>query len=129
MPAQRQPVEPVEQQRQPLGPAEDVEEGVEARLLGVLAEQALADRVPAADPELFIGAGQERLAAFAQAGGGGLAGSDHQDALGAGAGGDQVGEAAGEQLGLAGARSADDQQRPALVRDRAHALRDRVLSR
>ena len=77
-------VEAVEQHRQPLGPAEDVEEGVEAGLLGVLAQQALADRVPAADPELLEGALEQRLAALAQAAGGRLAGGDHQHALGPG---------------------------------------------
>ena len=53
VPAQRQLVEAVEQHRQPLGRAEHVEEGVEAGGLGVLAQQPLADRVPAADPELL----------------------------------------------------------------------------
>ena len=53
--AQRQLVEPVEQQRQPLGRAEDVEEGVEARRGRVLAQQPLAELFPGADPELLEG--------------------------------------------------------------------------
>ncbi len=122
VPAQRQPVEAVEQQRQPLAPAQHVEEGVEPGLLGVVAQDPLADRVPAADPELLERPLQQRLAAFAQAAGGGLAGGDHQHALGPRPGRDQAGEAAGEQLGLAGARGAEDQQRPLAVGDRAIAL-------
>jgi hypothetical protein len=118
MPPQGQPVEAVEQHRQPLGAAEHVEERIQTRLVGVLAEEALAHRVPAADPELFEGPLQQRLAAFAQARRRGLAGGDHQQRLGPGPLLHQVGEAAGEQLGLAGAGSADDQQRPGIVGER-----------
>src|SRR5215203_1026949 len=128
MPPQRQLIEPVEQHCQTLGAAEDVEERIEPRLFGVLAEEALADRVPAADPELLEGPLQQRLAAFAQSGGGGLAGGDREDALGPGPGGDEVGEAVGEELGLAGAGRADDQQRPLAVGNRALALRSNALS-
>ncbi len=59
--AQRQLVEAVEQHRQPLGGAEDVEEGVEPGRLGVLAQEPLAERLPGADPELLEGPLEQRL--------------------------------------------------------------------
>ena len=59
--AHRQLVEAVEQHRQALGAADDAEEGVEPRGLGVLAQEALGGRLPGPDPELLIGAVEQRL--------------------------------------------------------------------
>ncbi len=51
--AQGKLVETVEEHRQALGRAEDVEEGIETGGRRVLAQEPLADRLPGADPELL----------------------------------------------------------------------------
>src|SRR6187549_2915023 len=53
--AQRQLVEAVEQHRQALRRPDHVEEGIESGCGRVLAQQALAELVPGADPELLVG--------------------------------------------------------------------------
>ena len=79
--AQRQLVEAVEEHRQPLRRAQHVEEGVEAGRLGVLAQEPLADRLPAADPELLERAVQERLGSFSQPPRGRPGRADHEHLL------------------------------------------------
>ena len=66
MAAQGQLVDPVEEHRQALGRAEDIEEGIEADRGGALAKQPLADFVPGPDPQLFVGAPQQVLGTPAQ---------------------------------------------------------------
>jgi len=117
--AQRQLLEPVEQHRQPLGAAEHVEEGVEARRIGVLAQQPLAEHVPVADPELLERSVQERLGALAQPLRGGSGRGEDQDTLGAGPLGGKAGEPPCQHLGLAGPRRSEHQQRTIAVRDGA----------
>ena len=111
MPAQRQRVEAVEQDRQPLGPPEHVEEGIEPGRLGVLAQQPLADLVPAADPELLIRAVEQRLAVVAQPPRRRPPGADHQHPLGRRPGRREVGEPPRQQLALAGPGGAEHEQR------------------
>ncbi len=79
--AQRQRVEAVEQDREPLRPPEHVEEGVEPGRLGVLAQEALAELVPGADPELLIRGVEQRLAVVAQPPRGAAAGAEDQRAV------------------------------------------------
>ncbi len=117
--AQRQLVEPVEQDRQPLGRAEHVEEGVEAGGARVLAQQPLAELLPGADPELAAALGEQRLDSPPQAQRRRSAGAEDEDRLGVLPVADQAGEAPRDRLGLAGAGRADQQQRPRVVADGA----------
>ena len=116
VPAQRQRVEAVEQDRQPLRPPEHVEEGIEPRRLGVLAQQPLADLVPAADPELLIRALEQRLGVGAQPPRGRPPRADHQRPLRRRPRLRQVGEPPREQLALTGPGGAEDEHRPGDVR-------------
>ncbi|MFN8163746.1 MAG: hypothetical protein U0R26_07920 [Solirubrobacterales bacterium] len=120
--AKGQLVEAVEQHRQALRRAEDVEERVEPGGLGVVAQDALADRVPAADPELFEGALEHRLRALAQPPRGGAGRADQQHATRCGAGRDEIAQPPGQQLGLAGSGGTEDEQGPVAVGDGAVAL-------
>ncbi len=115
--AQRQLLEAVEQHRQPLGPAEHVEEGIEAGRVGVLAQQPFAERAPVADPELLERPVQERLGALEQPARGGPSRGEDQDTLGAGPLGGEAGEPPCQHLGLAGPRRPDDEQRAVVVED------------
>ena len=116
--AQRQLVDSVEQHRQPLGRPDGLEERVQSRLGGVVAQQALADRLPGADPKLLEGPLQQRLGAVAQPPRRGARGGQHQHMLGPGSLGGQQGKPARQRLGLAGAGGAENQQRPLAVADR-----------
>ena len=120
--AQRQLVEPVEQHRQALRGAQHVEERVEAGGLGVLAQEPLADRLPAADPELLERAVQQRLGAFAKSPRRGAGRADHQHPLGCGPRRGEPGQPPRQQLGLAGPGGAEHQQRALSVGDRAIPL-------
>jgi hypothetical protein len=114
---QRQLVDAVEQHRQPLGGAEHVEEGVEAGGLGVLAQEPLRDRLPGADPELLVGAFEQRLHSLAQPPGGGECGGEDENALGPGPLRREPREAAGQPLRLAGPGRPQQEQRPLGVGD------------
>ena len=116
---QRELVEAVEQQRQALGRPEDAEEGIEARGGRVLAQQSLAELLPGADPELFQGAVEQLLDSLAQALRGGPGRGEDEDPLRRGALRDQALEAPRQDLGLAGPRLADQQERAGAVADRA----------
>ena len=120
--SKRQLLEPVEQHRQPLGRSEYVEERVEAGLRRVVAEQALPDRLPGADPELLVGTLQKRLGALPEPRRGGAPRGDHQDLLGSRPLLGEPRQPPGEDLGLPGPGCADQQQRALVVGDGA-ALR------
>ena len=117
--AQRQVVEAVEEDREPLGAAEHVEEGVEAGGGRVLAQQALAELVPGAHPELLVGVAEQCLDAVSQALGGRPGGGEEKDAVGRDALLDQPREASCQGLGLARPGGAAQQQRALVVGDRA----------
>ena len=117
--AQRQVVDPVEQDGEPLGRAEDVEERVEAGGDRVAAEQPLADFVPGSDPELCPTAAEQVLDASAQITRGGPVGGEDENAVRLGAAPDQEGEATGERLCLARAGGSDEKQRPISMSDGA----------
>ena len=116
MAAQRQRVEAVEQDGEPLGPAEHVEERIEPGRLGVLAQEPLAELVPGADPELLIRAVEERLAVVAQPPRRAAAGADDQRAIGRRPGRREVGQPPRQQLALARPGGAEHEQRAVDVR-------------
>ncbi len=116
--AQGQVVEAVEQDREALGGAEDVEERVQAGGGGVLTQEALGKLTPGADPELLVVAGEERFGAPQKAAGSRLGGCQDEDSLGRQALLDQAGEAPGQRLGLAAARGSGEQERTPVVFDR-----------
>src|SRR5262249_41680240 len=95
---------------------------VEAGSLGVVAQEPLAELVPAADPELLVRPRDQRLAAFAEAAGAGAGAGEDEDPARIGALGGEVGKPPREQLALAGAGGAEPRRGPAAVADRALAL-------
>ena len=80
--AKRQVVEPLEQDREPVGRAGDLEEGIDPGLERVVAQQALGELRERLDPELLVGALEARLDPGPQVGGGGEAVGQHGDPLG-----------------------------------------------
>jgi len=124
--AQRQLIEPVKQHRQSLRPPQHLEERIEPRGIGVLAQQTLADRLPGADPELLVRSVQEGLHPLAQPLRGGAGGCQEQHAIRLRPLAGQPRQAAGQQLGLAGSRPAEHQQRPVAMSDRPLLCRCQV---
>ncbi len=115
--AEREVVEAVEQGRQALGRAEDFEEGVEAGGGGPLAEQALGQLAPGADPELLVGSLQERFDAPAEPSGSCLRRGEDQDLSRIEPVAGKPREAPRQGLRLAGPRGAEQEQGPVAVLD------------
>jgi hypothetical protein len=89
--SQGQIVDALEQDREAIRRADGGEEGVEAGLDRVLAQQRLRCFLIGVDPELLVRAVQQRLGASAKSGAGGSRSSEDEHVLGADA-------AAGERL-------------------------------
>ena len=118
---ERELVDALEQHRQPVGRRDGDDEGVEAGLERLVAQQARAEAVHGVDGELLEAALELVLDAGAQGVGGGLRGRQGEDLLGgqpAGRGEPRV--ARQQRARLARARGAHDEQRaPAMGGDLA----------
>ena len=121
--AQGQVVDPLEQHRQPVGGADRGGERVEARLERLVAQQARAEAVEGRDGELLVGAFQPVLEVGSQGVGRGGREAQHEQRLRRRAVAGEVQEALGQDGRLAGARTAQDQQRAAGVLDGGALLR------
>jgi hypothetical protein len=108
--AKREVVDAVEQHRQSLGGAKDVEEGVEAGCGGVPTQESFPQLVPSSDPELLVGTREQCFDPLLQAPCGWPVRGQDQDPLGGDAVLDQAGEAPRQRLGLAGPGDALEQQ-------------------
>ena len=97
-----------------VGGVVDGEGGAQAGGLVLAAQDAHAGGVEGGDPHALAGGAHQGGDAFAHLGGGLVGEGDGQDLAGAGAaGGDEVGDAVGEDPGLARTRTGDDEQRRA----------------
>ena len=114
--AQGQLVEPLEQQGKALGGRQRLEEGIEAGLCGVLAQQPRGDQRVRIDHQLLEGALHRLLGPGADPGGGGLRAGQHQGAL---AGSRQGRDPVADRLRTSGARQPEDEQGPLGVADDA----------
>ncbi len=115
---ERELEEVVAQEDDLLGPREHAEVRREPELERVLLDEPVAEGVEGGDLHVGVAVGHERVHALFHLGRR-LVGEGQREDLGrAGrAGGDQVGDAAGDDGGLAGARARDDEQRAGLVGD------------
>ena len=130
MAAQRQLVDAVEQDREAVGGADGGEEGVEAGLDRVLAQQRLRGLLVGADPKLLVRAVEQSLGALAQARAGGARAGEHEHVLGRRAGGGERLEPPRQRLAASRARRAEDEQRALAVRgDRALRIGGTVAGR
>ena len=120
------------QEHQDLGLVLDPELRGEAELDGVFPRQAVAEGVESGDPGAGEAIGHQHIDARFHLGGGLLGEGERQDLLGASAlGGDQPGDALGQDLGLPGAGARHHEQRTVAVGDReallvVQALEDRL---
>ena len=112
--AQREVVEPVEHEGEPVGGRDGLEERVEPGLDRVRAQEALGDRLVRALPELLVGTGQIGLDARPQGGRPGAGPGDDEDPLGAELGAERD-HPGGERRGLAAARTAAHEDGPFAV--------------
>ena len=112
-------VDALEEHGQPVGGRDRDDEGIEAGLEGLVAQQARAEAVHGVDGELLEAALELVLDAGAQRVGGGLRGGEGEDLLGSQPAGRGEPRVAGEQRArLARPRGADDEQRtPAMGGD------------
>ena len=82
------------------------------------AQQAVAEGVEGGDLDVGVAVGHELVDALLHLGGGLVGEGEREDLLGAGAAlGDQPGDAAGDDGGLAGAGAGHDEQRAGVVGD------------
>ncbi len=109
VPAQGQLVEPLEQQRQPLGGGQRLEEGVESCLGRVLVQQPSRNQRVRIHHQLLERALDRILGSGSDSGGGGLRAGQHERVL---TGLRQVGEAAADRLGSPRSGQSEDEQRP-----------------
>ena len=124
---ERQLVDPLEQQREPVGGGDRRHERVDARLERLLAQQPRAERLQRGHRQLLeAGPGAQPLLDLRaqRVGGGGRVGQ-HEDRVGRRALLDEPGEALDERARLAGPGAREDQQRAARVRDRLELGRGR----
>ena len=113
---ERQLVDALEQHGQAVGRGDRHDERVEARLEGLVAQQARAEPVDRVDGELLEAALELVLDAGAQRVGGGLRGGEGEDLLGSQPAGRGEPRVAGQQRArLARARGAHDEQRAAAM--------------
>ena len=126
--AQVQVVHAVEQDREAIGARRGREERIDARLGGLVAQQARAQLAHAVDRELLVGAVQRVLDATAQCGGGGAGRAQHEDRLGRRPLRHEPGEARDEDRRLARSGASQHEHRRGLVGDRTR-LRDGEASR
>ena len=125
--AQRHLVEAVEQHRQSLGATEHAEERVEPRRLGQIGSQhALGDLLPGPDPELLVGALEERLDPPAQPPPAGRGRGHDRDPRGPVARVREPHQAPRKDLGLAGPGASEQQKRPLVPVDRTLLRRRQV---
>jgi hypothetical protein len=115
--AQRQVVDPLEQQRQPVGGADRREQRVEPGLERLIAQDPLAELVRRVHGQLVVGRLDQGLEAYPQIRRGGGRWGDHQRLVGGRPLLDQPSHSPDENVGLAGAGSAQHQQWPPAVRD------------
>ncbi len=116
---ERELEEVVAQEDDLLGPGEHAEVRGEPQLERVLLDEAVAEGVERGDLHVGVAVGHEGVHALFHLGRG-LVGEGQREDLGGArrAGRDEIGDAAGDDGGLAGARARDDQQRTGLVGDR-----------
>ena len=105
-------VEPLEQQRQPVGGRDRGEERVHPGLERLVLEQARAERVEGGHVELLVGRLDQRLEALAHLGRGRRGEGEREDRVGGHALLHEPGEAARERARLSGARAGHHEQRP-----------------
>lgn len=117
VPSQRELVDAVEQDREPVGRAHHLEEGVDPTFKRVIAEELLGKLLPCVDPQLLVGAVEQGLDAVAKPGpSGGILGED-ADPVGGNAFQDESDVATCDQLGATGARDPENQSGAATVGD------------
>ena len=127
---QRELVDALEQHRQPVGGRDRDDEGIEAGLERLVAQQARAEAVHRVDGELLEAALELVLDAGAQRVGGGLRGGEGEDLLGGQPAGRGEPRVAGQQRArLARARGAHDEQRTAAVGDDLALRRGEAVER
>ena len=115
--AQREVVDPLEEQRQPLRPAHAREERVQAGLVRLVAQKAAAEVRQRRDVELLPRRLEQLLDAGPQPGRAGRRRTEGEDGVGVLALRGEPREAPGERLALAGPRAADHERRTFEVRD------------
>jgi len=115
--AQRQLVDPLEQHRQAIRHADGRGERVQPRLERLVVQQPRAEAVERRDRELLVGGGEPVLEPLAHGVGRRRGVAQHEQRLRRGARGGEVHEPLGEDRRLAGACSAQDQQRTAGMLD------------
>ena len=110
--------EPVAEEDDLLGAAQHAEVGRETQLERVLAQQPVAEGVEGGDVDVGVPVGHELVDALLHLGRRLVGEREREDLLGAGlALGDEPGDAAGDDGGLAGAGAGDDEQRARVVGD------------
>ena len=119
VPAQRQIIEPVEHQGEPVGGGGRLEEGIDAGLERVVPQHPLGEPRPRLDPELLVNAGEPADDSLPKLGLVGGALGDHRDPLHGRATGRQGGDPPSHQLRPARARRAEQERRTLPVRQRA----------
>ncbi len=110
--------EPVAQEDDLLGPAEDAEIVLQANLERVAPQQAVAEGVEGGDLDVGVPVGHELVDALFHLGGGLVREGEREDLFRAGAAlGDQPGDTAGDDGGLARAGAGHDEQRAGVMGD------------
>jgi hypothetical protein len=113
---ERELEEPVAEEDHLLGPAQHAKIGGEPELQRVLAEQPVAERVEGRDVDVGVAVGHELVDALLHLGRRLVGEREGQDLAGTRlALGDEMGDAAGDDGGLAGAGAGDDQQRARIM--------------